>query len=595
MSRIKLNMFLDNQLIGLSNNWQGINIALKFEDENIQPTLETDELEFLLEENKIIRKWQTDGLIGGVGIFEPPEIRIEIVSDTNKLTVFEGLLDTTRDMVFVDCDRIRVKLTKKGGIANLTERTRAFSFAYLHSLPAGSPGRILDSDFVDVPYVLAHIPNGTQLLILSISLFMIIKEIIELITRIIRDIAVITGDATDVPPNPAGAATVTILLIVVEILYLSIMIVAVIALIKSLILNLLSPVRNFKAMRLQKLLERGAEHLGYTFESTFFDNVDNRGLVILPIKENRPDKKGNIVQFDGTKVKDTGFPTNKSQLYTYFDMLQFFKKLINGKIRLIGNVLTIERKDFYSNQSSYVLPDVFLKEFTFNANEIKGNFTLQFAIDEKDDTTLTNYKVNRTNFQRVTEPKVIKDRRNVMIKELEQVNLPVSLPTRKEELTIVEKILFIITFPIDALLDIFNKKDRFADKILARKGMLHLANDFTSQPKLIAMKDGKVHPDYRNIMNAENLHDNFYFINSFVAEPVNHSQFKVYENIRIQFCFEDYVTLSENSWFRTADGRRGRFERIEGNPDGNFADVDFRIEEVYTNNLKDRIIQDLNL
>lgn len=590
MSRIKLNMYLDNQLIGVANNWQGINIALKFEDENIQPALETDELEFVLNENKTIRKWITDGLTGGVGIFEPPEMRIEIVSDGNRLTVFEGLLDTVRDMKFVDCDKIRVKLTKKGGIANLTERTRAFSFAYLHSLPPGSAGRITGGDFVNVPYILAHIPNRAELLILSISLFIMVKEIIDLIKSLSKNFAIVLGDTTDFPPNPEGGAAALILLIVAELVYLFIIIIAIIQLIKSLIRNLLSPISIFKAMKLQKLLERGAEHIGYTFESTFFDNPDHRELVILPIKENRPKETGVIEQLDGTLVFDTGFPTNKGQLYTYYDMLQFFKKLINGKIRLIGNVIKIERKDFWSNQSSYVLPDVLLPEFSYNANEIKGNFNLEFAVDVKDDTTLTNYEVNKTNFQRVTEPKRVKDKRNVMIKELEQINLQVSLPTRKEKLTVVEFVLFGLTEPVDRLLDLFKRKDRFSDKILARKGILHLANDFTSQPKLIPMKNNRVHSNYRNIMSAKVLYDNYYFINSFVAEPINYSQFKKYENIRIPFCFEDYITLSENSWFTTSDGRQGRFERIEGNPDGTWADVDFRIKEIYTKNLIDTIL-----
>ena len=91
-------------------------------------------------------------------------------------------------------------------------------------------------------------------------------------------------------------------------------------------------------------------------------------------------------------------------------------------------------------------------------------------------------------------------------------------------------------------------------------------------------------------MNAEVLHDKFYFINSFVPVPVNHNQYKKFEGIRIPFCFEDYVTLSENSFFTTADGKKGKFERIEGNPDGTFADVDFRIKEVFTNNLRDVIV-----
>ena len=48
MSRIKLNFYLDNQLIGVANNWQGISIAMTFGDE-VQPQIETDECEFVLE------------------------------------------------------------------------------------------------------------------------------------------------------------------------------------------------------------------------------------------------------------------------------------------------------------------------------------------------------------------------------------------------------------------------------------------------------------------------------------------------------------------------------------------------------------------
>ena len=65
MSRIKINMYLDNQLIGVSKNWQALNTSMIFEDENVQPSLETTELEFTLNENTKIRQWVTDGLNGG--------------------------------------------------------------------------------------------------------------------------------------------------------------------------------------------------------------------------------------------------------------------------------------------------------------------------------------------------------------------------------------------------------------------------------------------------------------------------------------------------------------------------------------------------
>ena len=130
MSRIKLNFYLDNQLIGAANNWQGITMAMTFGDE-VQPAIETDELEFVLNENSKIRQWLEDGISGsGTGIYEPPELRIEITNGTSQLTVFTGILDMVNDMKFIDCNKILVKLKKQGGTNQLTESSQAISFAY---------------------------------------------------------------------------------------------------------------------------------------------------------------------------------------------------------------------------------------------------------------------------------------------------------------------------------------------------------------------------------------------------------------------------------------------------------------------------------
>ena len=570
MSRIKLNFYLDNQLIGVANNWQGISIAMTFGDE-VQPEIETDELEFVLEESKTIRQWVQDGITGGgTGIYEPPELRIEIVSGTGAITVFTGILDMVNDMKFIDKNKILVKLKKQGGTNQLTERSQAISFAYLHSI-----GEIKNSDFAKVSYVLAHIPDYLAVITIGISIYIMTREVISIARRIADIIGDGLGETGGSILGFIGAAIMLVIKIAAQVVYIVAVVFALKELIKLIIENLISKKRDFKCMRLQLLLEKGAEHLGYTFESTFFDDPDMRKLVILPVKEDSPER-----------IVDNGFPTNKGQLYTYYDMLQFFKKLINGKTVVRNEKIIIERRDFFDNQTSYVLPNVLLNEFSYNANEIKSNFNLQFQVDERDDLTLIDYEVNKTTFQRITEPKIIKNKKNIMIKDLEQVNLPVALPSRKAELTRVEKIILRLA----KLIDKFVKGNKFSNQITGRIGALHLANDFTSVPKLIPLDGKSVDIKYRSIMNAEILHDKFYFINSFVPVPVNHNQYKKFEGIRIPFCFEDYVTLSENSFFTTADGKKGKFERIEGNPDGTFADVDFRIKEVFTNNLKDRIV-----
>ena len=416
-------------------------------------------------------------------------------------------------------------------------------------------------------------------MIISISIFILVKEITEQIKRTL-DLAI------DLATAIAGGFTGTLAAIILlagrtltEIAYTVLIIIALIELVNQLIENLVSKARDHLGMRLQTLLEKGATHLGYTFESSEFNNIALSSLVILPIKQDAPDKLG---------VGETGFPTNKGGLYTYYEMLQFYKKLINGKIVVRNGKIIVERRDFFDKQTTYVLPDTraIKDQSRFNADEIQGNLNIEFLIDQQDDTTLINYTLNNTTFQRITEPKTVLNKQNVQIKGLERVSLPVSLPSRKSVLTSVEKVLL----QVAKLVDIFVGGNSISSKITGRFGALHLANDFTGTPKMIPVLATKVRSDYLSLMNAKVLHDRYYFINSFTPDPINHNQYIRHERVHIPFCFEDFITLSENPGFTTKDGREGKFEKIEGHPDSGSADVDIRIKEVYTTNLKDTIV-----
>jgi len=584
MSRTKLNFYLNNNLVGNANNWPDISITLDFDNDGngpftIQPSIETDSLEFVLTESNIIRQYVQDGIDGsGPGIYEPMNLRIELASGGSTLDVYDGLLDMVNDMQFIDKNIVLVKLIKKGGVDQLSERTQAISFAFL-----ASKGEITTADFQTVSYVQAHIPDFREVIIIGITIFILIKEIQEEIKRIID---LITEIAATIAGGITGSIGGLILLIgktATEIAYVILIVIALKELMTQLIGNLIAPLQNHKGMKLRTLLEKGSTHLGYTFESTFFNNPLLDSLVILPIKEKAPNPSG---------LGETGFPTNKGGLHTYFEMLQFFKQLVNGKLVVRNDKIIIERRDFFDDQTTFVLPDarIILDESKFNAEEIQGNLNIQFLIDEKDDTTLLNYDVNNTTFQRITEPKIIIDKQNVQIKGLEQVSLPVSLPTRKESLTEVEQILLSVA----KLVDLFVGGNFFSSKITGRIGVLHLGNDFTGVPKLIPMVNNQVHPSFKTIMSAKVLHDNFYFINSFTIDPVtgeNRNQYRRHQRVKIPFCFEDFITLSQNPGFTTKiGGLEGRFEKIEGHPDGGFAEADLRIKEVFTTNLKDQIV-----
>lgn len=581
MSRAKLNFFLNNQQVDPPNNWQSISITLGFNNRGggpftVQPAIETDSLEFVLSTSGIIRQWIGDGIDGsGPGIYEPMELRIELASNGNTQDVFLGMIDMVNDMQFIDKNKVLVKLIKKGGVDQLSERAQAISFAFL-----ASKGEITPADYIKIKYVLAHIPNFQEVLIISISIFILIKEISEQVKRTADLIIDITSAIAGGFTGTIAGAILLLGRTITELLYTFLIILALKELMTQLIDNLVSKEREHLGMRLSTLLQKGAAHLGYTFESSEFNNAAFSSLIILPIKEDAPNPLG---------IGETGFPTNKGGLYTYFELLQFFKQLINGKIVVRGNKIIIERRDFFDNLTSFVLPDALLLESRFNAEEIQANLNIQFLIDEKDDTTLINYDQNNTTFQRTTEPKIVIDKTNVQIKGLEQVNLPVSLPSRKSSLTSVEKVLL----QVAKLVDVFVAGNKFSNKITGRIGALHLANDFTGTPKLIPELASKVNPAYLAIMGAQILHNNYYFINSFAINApdfINHNQFVRHERVKIPFCFEDFITLSDNPGFTTKDGREGRFEKIETFPDKGLAEVDIRIKEIFTTNLKDTIV-----
>ena len=130
------------------------------------------------DEGKALRDRILSGLSGGVGFFEGDPYRIEI-GPLDTQTSFEGYLDFSAGVNFVDACEVECTLKREQGSDWLNEVADGFSYRYLQN-----QGVITDNDFVPVPYVINYIPDGAQLLILGISTFMMTKELVESIKAI---------------------------------------------------------------------------------------------------------------------------------------------------------------------------------------------------------------------------------------------------------------------------------------------------------------------------------------------------------------------------------------------------------------------------
>jgi len=97
------------------------------------------------DEGKALRERILSGLSGGVGFFEGDPYRIEI-GPLNTQTSFEGYLDFSAGVNFVDECEVECTLKREQGSDWLNEVASGFSYRYLQN-----EGIIKNTDFVPVP------------------------------------------------------------------------------------------------------------------------------------------------------------------------------------------------------------------------------------------------------------------------------------------------------------------------------------------------------------------------------------------------------------------------------------------------------------
>jgi len=309
-------------------------------------------------------------------------------------------------------------------------------------------------------------------------------------------------------------------------------------------------------------------------------------MVYLPFKDDKGSK---------SKSGGTPYPTAQDSIYTLGDLIRLCQDMFNAKFRINNGVFRLERRDYWNNQASYTLPDVLSNqderydEFRYNADEIQSNYLISFSTDYQDQNTLDKFK--GTNYQIITSANTVNDKRLVNIKNLTEIRLSPSRGVRKEELNGFEKVLRGFLRFVDRLTGIFGKGTNFASIVENRIGSLQLSSDFNGNGKLLIMQGSKLSSTNDEVIRAKYLWDNYHFIESFAEINGEHNQYRLYNDVRIPFSFMDFITVSNNNFFVTADGENGELLTLDWIADENAATVSYRIKEKYTNNLKVEFVE----
>jgi hypothetical protein len=148
-------------------------------------------------------------------------------------------------------------------------------------------------------------------------------------------------------------------------------------------------------------------------------------------------------------------------------------------------------------------------------------------------------------------------------------------------------------FIIQAGIDLYNAMDSII------RGLLNTAASFGgSNVNFNASITDQASLDFTTI-TAKQLWSHYHCINSFAPDTVDfrasmqqnkwitaNNQGKLYEGVEIPFCEQDWLNLQTNNRFNTADRKVGEILRIEWDIQNDKAIVDYKVKEVYTNNLK---------
>jgi len=159
------------------------------------------------------------------------------------------------------------------------------------------------------------------------------------------------------------------------------------------------------------------------------------------------------------------------------------------------------------------------------------------------------------------------------------VSIPLSMATRKNKLTLIEEILKGFLEAAD-----FFTGENFAGDFAARVGAMHLSNHFLSRPKMVVLAGDQLAKNQRSILSAKSLWEGYHFLESFVTiDNVNNQQIIVTDK-KIPFCFQDFVSLSNNN-FCTANGERAEVMSLAWKVEENTAVITYRVYRVYDTNL----------
>lgn len=561
-----------------------INVLATFDNRNVQANITTEKFTFTGAEANALRELIAKGLTGGVGLYEMPKYLIQAFNTGSNLDVFDGFLNLPEiEDLIEEVNKIRLSLVKEDGLNNFNQRLEGLTYGRLES-----EGIFTQSDYVTTEYVVEKKIQFLEVVIMSVTIYLMVKTLVDQIRNISTDISNFTAHAAGGLSGSIAAAIFAAVILAIEIAYAVALSIAIITLSTQIVQIFLPPVRKHKVITYRKMLENVVNYLGYNFISPIGDLDIYHNL---PSNERLDDVDFISGIFSKLKGTPSGIPRPSDNGYNCSEFFDRCKKMFRAEFSIIGSDIHFRtlKDPWWIKQSTYKMPSSVIRPIKkYNSDELIESILIRFLTDITDEWTVDNFK--GTNFEITTSPIVVKNPRALAIGGFETIEFQVALGNRKNELNALENVLSRLAGIVDSVVNTLGGSSNLSSSIKNKIGVLKVSQNDYSIQKVLALRGGRLPVNHRDILSAKYLYDTYINESSFVANNFG-GQKTVYPGVRIPFGLNDFLKLINNSYGRDGDDNIIKFTKIEWNIDADFATADFYVKEAHSKNLKEEFIE----
>lgn len=432
-------------------NWIDMKVQLMFDKGQPQLQLQSINFQWVTRNAKKLKAYFDGGLTGASpGIMEGPGLEIwGVEPGYPPVRFFLGCINTADEAFDVQDDIIMCPIKESGRTDWFNTAASGFTYNFLSKLPAGMPGAISRADYKLVPYAISSIPNYTQAMLLSISLFIIIKESVDVVAKIASLIT------RAISQSLSWLQLIgTIVEIVLYLVYLVAIVTASAKLIQQIADNLIQPKKTKLGMREVDLFVKGCQRLGLNFVSPIYGygTADLYGgkyanMTVIPEKVVIP--TGDPVTEIFTRPADEttnpdsfGYPQG-----TFADWVKKMEITYNAELIVNNGTAYFQERNQINIVDAFAVPNegkpgntfLYPQPYGTNAHELKAIYWLRFQKDDQDLNTFNDAK--GTYCLSETKPVIENDHKNQLLGGSIKVDIPFAHARRKVGFTKIEKAL----------------------------------------------------------------------------------------------------------------------------------------------------------